>query len=67
MTDADGNSFRWTIRKIQTYNTNIKRLVNGWSFTDHDGYERTIEGNWFDLVESFRMVANNYGFKTNIS
>lgn len=32
-----------------------------WIYRDHEGYERTVEGNWLDLVAAFKRTAENYG------
>lgn len=72
MTDnANGVCF-WTIQRIpRAFNCgdSLKRsrYVSGWSWTDHDGYERFSEGNWLELVTSFLRCAANYGFTCNLS
>lgn len=72
MTDGQGFYCFWTVRRVeQTWlcggNLKVSRRTSGWSFTDHEGCERFAEGNWQELVEMFKMVASNYGLKTNIS
>lgn len=52
-----GERLRWKVRKVE----------KGWEFEDHEGYPRFVEGNWFDLVERFKLVAENYGMECNIS
>ena len=72
LTDKQDRSIKiWTVRYVAGA-TNIvlgqkPRKINGWSITDHDGYERFSEGNWAALVPYFHMVADNYGFTTNLS
>src|SRR5262249_16150573 len=52
-----GNVYHWTVRKAQ----------GGWEYVDHEGYSRYAEGNWRDLVERFKLTADNYGMDCNIS
>ncbi len=72
MTDSTGNVFFWTVRYVaRAFNCGGKlkkaRHISGWSYTDHEGYERFSEGNWIELVANFKLTAENYGFTTNIS
>ena len=72
MTDADGKKYFWKFARFErAWNCggNLKkgRPISGWSFTDHDGIERSVEGNWGDLVAAFKLTAENYGFTCNIS
>lgn len=73
LTDDTGNIYRWTIhrvpRAINCLGASGIRVISGWEYTDHEGYARFSEGNWGDLVSSFRMTAGNYGLTpmTNIS
>ena len=72
MTGSDGLSCFWTVRRFQRSwncggNLKTAKLISGWSFTDHEGCERCLEGDWFALVDMFCLVATNYGLKTNIS
>lgn len=53
----DGKTYVWKVRKAK----------GGWEFEDHEGYSRFAEGNWFDLVARFKMVAENYCMDCNIS
>lgn len=43
------------------------RNLSGWTFKDHEGYERFSEGNWQVLVTSVHQVAKNYGLRTKLS
>lgn len=72
MTDSAGLSCVWTVRRFERAwncggNLKTAQHISGWSFTDHEGYERCSEGNWLALVDMFRLVAGNYGLTTNIS
>ncbi len=72
MLDASTNqSVIWTIfksnRQWNVTSGKKSHYVSGWSFRDHEGYERFVEGNWLALVDHFRLVADNYGFQTSIS
>ena len=71
LTDAAGTPYFWTVRAGKWHNCggNLPRAkwITGWSYTDHEGYERIAEGNWLALVDAFRLTADNYGFTTNIS
>ena len=71
MTDADGKKYKWTVQSFKNA-TNVvlgkkPRLISGWSYTDHEGYTRCVEGNWIDLVGAFDLTATNYGFRHNLS
>jgi hypothetical protein len=56
---SDGKIYFWTVRH---------EVINrGWTFTDHEGCDRFVAGNWAALVEHFQLVASNYGFQTNLS
>jgi hypothetical protein len=66
LSDKAGKAYHWTIQRVpRSVNCLIgnTRIISGWKFTDHDGYERFAEGTWRDLVAMFRTVAENYGFK----
>jgi hypothetical protein len=70
MTDSNGNIYYWHINYsectwLREYDKPKK--VKGWSFRDHDGYERYFEGTWNDFVPYFNLIAKNYGFTCNIS
>lgn len=70
LTDETGNIYKWTVRHLVATNLTLgqkPKKIAGWSFTDHEGYERFAEGNWMDLVAKFRLVAENYGLTSNIS
>ena len=68
--DAEGNVYKWSFWHMTAINCTLgqrSRKVRGWAFTDHEGYERFVEGNWTDFVPHFRLVAENYGFTTTLS
>lgn len=72
LTDDAGQSYHWTVRHYTRAWLCGDRLTkgrysSGWAYTDHDGVERCVEGNWLALVDAFRLTATNYGFTTNIS
>lgn len=70
MAHTDGEQVHWTVCSYSGINLVLgqkARKIRGWSFTDHEGYDRVVEGNWFDLVAHFRLVAANYGFTSTIS
>jgi hypothetical protein len=43
------------------------RSPRGWTFWDHEGYERFVPGNWNMLVDRVQLTAENYGCTTRIS
>ncbi len=68
--DKEGNVYKWTFWYMSAINLTLgrkPRIVHGWAFTDHEGYERFCEGNWIDFVPYFRMIADNYGLVTTLS
>lgn len=70
VTDETGQDYYWTVQAVQAVHlcTGKKpRQVRGWSFKDHEGYERFSEGNWLALVDTFKAVVSNYGFTTKLS
>lgn len=71
MTDANGNAVYWSVKRIEQAVQLVlgrrPRRISGWSFTDHEGYERFSEGNWINFVPEFHRVARNYGFTSNLS
>lgn len=65
LSDSNGKLYRWTIRRMPRAVNCLAgktRIISGWQFTDHDGYERFSEGNWLDLVSMVKLTAENYGF-----
>lgn len=58
-----GKIYHWMIRR----SPRSIGWAGGWEFTDHDGYTRMSEGNWFELVDHFRRTANHYGMDCNLS
>lgn len=72
MKDETGNEYRWTVRSFQrAWNCGghiaKPRYISGWSYTDHEGCTRSVEGNWLDLVAAFRLTSENYGLTSTIS
>jgi hypothetical protein len=70
MTDKEGQVCHWNAERFTGQNLTLgrrPRQVSGWSYTDHEGYQRNVEGNWLDLVAAFKLTADNYGFSTTIS
>lgn len=69
--DETGRVYHWRVWRVEGVINVIpgkkSRKVSGWTFEDHDGYERFAEGNWSELVAKFRLTAENYGLTTNIS
>jgi len=67
MTDSAGTVYRWTIQRVPRAinlgagNGPIGRVITGWEYTDHEGYTRFSEGNWFDLVGAVKRTIENYG------
>jgi hypothetical protein len=65
--DSEGRIYRWTIRRVpRAINIVLgqkSRVISGWQYADHEGYERFSEGNWSDLVFHFKVTAENYGLK----
>jgi len=71
MTEASGTRHTWTVSErtkfTQVGATAKPRNFYGWSFTDHEGYTRTVEGVWKNLVSELQYTANNYGLSCIIS
>ncbi len=71
MTAQNGTRYKWSIGKRQKY-TNLvagrkPRNFFGWSFIDHEGYERIVEGNWKTLISEFHETASRYGLECVLS
>lgn len=66
LTDAEGKTYKWTLNTDRTRFTSIslrgKRMFWGYSFADHNGYVRIVEGTSVDLNNEVKFVARNYGF-----
>jgi hypothetical protein len=69
MTDSERNQYRWIIRHVprmtivgEYKNNGNVRHASGWEYEDHNGYVRTVEGNWLDLVAAVRLTVENHGF-----
>ena len=54
--DETGKIVRWSIR-------HDSRPVATWDYTDHQGYTRSVEGNWRDLVFRVKLTAENYNLQ----
>jgi len=70
LTDSEGKVYVWTVEHQKVTNITLgrkPRQVTGWSYRDHDGYARFVEGNWTDLVPHLHMVAANYGLTSTLS
>jgi hypothetical protein len=70
LTDKTGQRFTWKISK-RTRFTHIvagknRRHVWGYSFTDHEGVERVVFGQWLNLVSDLQFIASNYGLSTTL-
>ena len=66
LADNQGREYRWHISYAPSRTViglGKPHKVNGWEFTDHEGYTRFSEGNWLALVYLFKLVADNYGLK----
>jgi len=66
--DENGAIYRWKLERVpRAYNCggNLmkSRVISGWQFADHDGYQRFVEGSWIDLVPRVKATAANYGFQ----
>jgi len=67
MTDNTGERFTWTVSERRKYSQGPRHHFQGYSFTDHEGYERIVEGNWKNLVSDLQYTANNYGLSCILS
>lgn len=71
MTDSNGKNHLWIISERRQYTNltraNRPRKFYGYSFTDHEGYVRIVEGNWHNLVSELKFIAGNYGFTCVLS
>ncbi len=63
MHDTDGQTFTWRVER----SPKDHRIGAGWTFTDHEGYERWGGTNWAELRDRFDGVAQNYGFTHKLS
>lgn len=61
MEDEHGVKYRWTFYR-ETH-----RKPAWWWFCDHTGYVRFAGKTWDEAAEKIRLVAENHGFKTNVS
>lgn len=69
MIDGNGRAYWWSFYygKFVNVGINRRKMVSGWGFIDHEGYNRFQEGNWLDFVPYFKQTADNYGFTTTLS
>lgn len=57
LTDADGTLYYWTAAK----------WCHGWTFRDHEGYERYAGKTWRDCVRRVLATAENYSLTARIN
>ena len=70
LVDSYENHFIWTVKSyegIHIVDGQKPHTLRGWQYIDHEGYQRTVEGNWSMLVDAFKLTAENYGLKTTLS
>jgi hypothetical protein len=72
--DEDGEEYFWTYwrEKVTHRQSGLqKRTLKSfkvrdsvaWTFRDHEGYERTLMGNFLEFVYYLETIMENYGLK----
>ena len=67
----NGETYYWTVQSFKDW-TNLvagewPRKINGWVYTDDEGTDRVVEGNWYELLAHFNVTASNYNMTHNLS